>query len=98
MSDNDWLKSSLDKIDSKLDRIDMRVDNLDVTSVKQQAILEEHQKRSLANEAAVEVLKVELVPIKEHVIKVKFIVKVISWVIASAAGIEYLIHKFFSGL
>jgi len=96
MSDNDWLKASLDKIDTKLDRIDMRVDNLDVTSVKQQAILEEHHKRSLANEKAVELLSTEFIPVKEHVIKVNFMIKVVMWVIASAGAIEFIFHKFFS--
>lgn len=47
-------------INSKLDKLDGRVDNIDVTLAKQSVILEEHIKRSLANEQAVEVLRVEV--------------------------------------
>lgn len=93
MSDNDWLKTSLDRIENKVDKIDLRVDSLDVTAVRQQAILEEHQKRSLANEAAVQVIASELKPVKEHVLKVNFIIKVILWTIASAGAIEFFVHK-----
>lgn len=93
MSDSTWLKEQLEKMDVKLDKIDSRVDNLDITSVKQQAILEEHHKRSLANEAAVAILKEELTPVKEHVLKVNFIIKVVLWFIVSASALEIFIHK-----
>lgn len=47
-------------INSKLDKLDGRVDNIDVTLAKQSIILEEHIKRSVANEQAVEVLRIEV--------------------------------------
>lgn len=57
MSDNNWIKDKLEKIDSKLDRLDSRLDNVDVTLAKQSIILEDHTRRSLANEKAVEIAK-----------------------------------------
>lgn len=56
---DEWARKSLEDINNKLDRLDGRVDNIDVTMTRQQVILEEHQRRSLANEQAVEVLKSE---------------------------------------
>lgn len=47
-------------INSKLDKLDGRIDNIDVTLAKQSVILEEHQRRSAANELAVEVLRNEV--------------------------------------
>ncbi len=57
VADNNWIKDKLEKMDTKLDRLDSRVDNIDVTLAKQSVILEEHTRRSLANEKAVDVHK-----------------------------------------
>jgi hypothetical protein len=92
-NNNDWIKTQLEKMDIKLDKMDGRLDNLDITAVKQQAILEEHHKRSIANEAAVVILKEELKPVKEHVLKIDFIVKIIMWVIASVGSLTYIIRN-----
>lgn len=45
---------------NKLDKLDTRIDNIDVTLAKQQVILEEHMRRSIANEAAVDLLRTEV--------------------------------------
>lgn len=47
-------------IGNKLDKLDSRIDNIDITLAKQSVILEEHQRRSIANEQSVEVLRVEV--------------------------------------
>ena len=47
-------------IGNKLDKLDSRIDNIDITLARNSAVLEEHQRRSLANEQAVEVLRSEV--------------------------------------
>lgn len=94
MSDNDWIKSTLEKMDSKLDRLDVRLDNVDVTLAKQSVVLEDHTRRSLANEEAVkvnketsdkalEVLKNELKPIQRERYMVKGALKFGGLILAS---------------
>lgn len=41
----------------KLDKMDSRIDNIDITLIKQNLTLEEHTRRSLANEETLEVVK-----------------------------------------
>lgn len=71
MSDKNWLKEHLDKIETKIDKLDSRLDNVDVTLAKQSVILDEHTRRSLANEEQVELLKkkleADILPIRKHV-------------------------------
>jgi len=59
--------SKLDSIDSKIDKLDSRTDSIDVTLAKQHVSLEDHKRRSEANEKAVEILKEEVKPIVSHV-------------------------------
>jgi hypothetical protein len=90
MSSNNWLKDHLDKIETKIDKLDNRLDNVDVTLGKQSVILEDHTRRSLANEQQVELLKkkleTDLQPIKNHVAMIHGVFKFIG-VIASIAGV-----------
>jgi len=58
----------LDRIEGKIDKINEAVCEVHVTLAKQQIILEEHQKRSLYNEKAVELLSKELKPLRDHVV------------------------------
>jgi hypothetical protein len=57
----------LDRIEAKLDQVGDRVSHIDTTLARQATILEEHQRRSLANEATVEMVRQELDPLKRHV-------------------------------
>lgn len=57
------LKDRLDRIDTKLDKLDERQDLMNVTLVRQAATLEDHTRRSLANEEALEVLRQEVKPL-----------------------------------
>jgi hypothetical protein len=47
----------------KLDKIDEKVQRNTVVLAEQQVILDEHQRRSIANEAAVDILRVEIKPL-----------------------------------
>lgn len=101
--ENQWLKDGLDKIDSKIDKLDERLDNVDVTLGKQSIILEDHTRRSLANEEQVELLKKKLEedvkPLRNHVLMVNTVFKIIG-VVASSVGvfsgvlrlIEFFVH------
>lgn len=57
----------LDRIEGKLDQVSDRVGHIDVTLARQATILEEHQRRSLANEESVDLVRRELDPLKKHV-------------------------------
>jgi hypothetical protein len=53
------------------------VSEIKVTLAEQKVILEEHQRRSLANEEAVNILRDQMKPIENHVLMVNFAFKVI---------------------
>lgn len=93
MSD-EWVKSTLVSIENKIDKLDTRLDNVDVTLGKQSVILEDHTRRSLANERAVSILEEqlnkEIAPIKEHLIQVHTILKmvgIVSSIVAFILGV-----------
>lgn len=93
MSDNNWLKDKLEKMDGKLDKTDTRLDSVHdvlleqaVTLAKQSVILEDHTRRSLANEEAVEILKRELKPIQSERYMIKGAIK-LGGILIGAAGV-----------
>ena len=51
------------------------VSEIKVNLAEQNAILEEHQRRSIANEEAVAILREHMKPIEDHVLKVNFFFK-----------------------
>lgn len=53
----------LNRIFDKLDQIDDKLQSLDRTQAKQCVVLEDHTRRSLANEKALDTLKEELKPV-----------------------------------
>ena len=63
------------RILDKLDQMDQRLDNIDITLVRQEGQLAEHMRRSLLNEEAVQLLKTQVEPIKDHVKSVNTILK-----------------------
>lgn len=95
MSD-EWLKDKLDGIETKIDKLDVRVDNVDITLAKQAVVLDEHTRRSLANEEQVsllrEQLQIEIKPFKTHVDQVHAILKLIG-LAASIAAIISAVFK-----
>lgn len=89
-----WLKEHLSRMENKIDKLDPRLDSMDVTLAKQSVILEDHTRRSLANEEAVELLKKKLEadvkPLQNHVAAMTGVLKSIG-VLASIASIVYTI-------
>ena len=87
----DHVRAQLDRIESKIDRLDERQDRAEIVLTKQHSSLEEHMRRSFANEKAVEVLSDKLQPVFNHVQVVSVLVKIGLGVgSAVAVGIEVL--------
>lgn len=83
-----------ERILNKLDEMDKRIDNIDVTLVKQELNLQEHMRRSLANEEAVNLLKEQLEPVKDHVKSVNSILKFAGGVAILLAAFESIKNLF----
>lgn len=75
------------RILDKLDEMDKRLDEINVTLVKQEGNLQEHMRRSEANEKAVELLQSQLEPVKDHV-------KSVNAILRFAGGIAILLAAF----
>lgn len=82
------------RILNKLDDMDKRIDNIDVTLVKQELNLQEHMRRSLANEEAVQILKEQLEPIKDHVKAVNTVLKLAGGIAIVLAALESIKNLF----
>ena len=67
MDDKKWLKESLDKLDGKVDRLDQRLDVISDRHIANTTILEEHMRRTEANEENIKLLREEFKPIEKHV-------------------------------
>jgi hypothetical protein len=78
-------------MEEKIDKIVDKLTHIEVTLAKQQVILQEHMKRSEANEKAIEILKEEQKPVKELMIKINFIHKSILWVGGILAALHGLL-------
>ncbi len=72
------MKSTLDLIHDMLVKLQDDVDDIRKEQIEQRIVLEEHQRRSLANEKAVEILSESVKPVEEHVLLVNFVVKIVS--------------------
>lgn len=55
------------KLEGKIDKIEDKMGAISELLIKNSTVLEEHQRRSLANEEAIGMMRVELDPIKRHV-------------------------------
>lgn len=82
------------RILDKLDKIEERLDNVDVTLAKQHVTLEEHMRRSLANEEAVQILKEQMEPIKDHVKAVNTVLKLAGGIAIVLAALESIKNLF----
>lgn len=97
MSDFSWLKDSVTKIENKLDKLDERMDSQNATLVEQKVILDEHQRRSLANEENLDILRKEFKPVQTHVEQVNFLFKAIGFIsllIGIVQGVLKLLDHF----
>lgn len=79
-----------DLIISMIKDLDTRLDKMTIIMARQNAQLAEHMKRSELNEQALEVLKGEVKPIQEHVLKINFLMKIFA-VIGGIIGAVYTI-------
>ena len=89
------MSDELLRIEAKIDKIDEKISNIDITLAKQQVILEEHQRRSLANEKIAATLSAELKPVFNHVAMVQGSMKLIALLAALSAilgGIRMLLR------
>lgn len=90
------MEKKLEKLEEKIDNIAEQLASIDKTLVANTVILEEHQRRSLANEKAVELLENHLqdqiTPIAKHVHIVNFIGKVAFGLMCSSLGF-YVLQK-----
>ncbi len=71
--------------DDKLDSIANKIADIDATLKVQHQILDEHQRRSKANEDAIDIISKRLEPIQAQYIVIKFIAKWVGILIGSEA-------------
>ncbi len=80
-----------EKLENKIDKLDARLDSIEIVLTRNTQILDEHQRRSLANEEHVNQLENKLIqdllPIKTHVETVKLGIKIITWLCVAFVGI-----------
>ena len=82
-------KMSNERIYEVLDKISDDVSELKVTSAKQEENLKEHIRRTELAEENLEILRTEIQPLKEHVIVINGILKIVgavSVIVGSIAG------------
>lgn len=84
----------LDRVETKIDMLSEKLEEINITTVRQQAILEEHQRRSVANEEAVKLLRSELKPLQDHASMVKGASKLIT-LTGVLAGLAAALFKLF---
>lgn len=81
------------RITEILDKVDSRLDNIDITLAKQSVQLEEHMRRSEANEKAIEILSDKIQPVVTHIEALKLVGKTI--VALGSLGFVYELVKWF---
>jgi hypothetical protein len=84
----------IDRLEQKLDNVTDKLNSIDRTLIANTVILEEHQRRSIANEAAVKLLETQVLPISKHVHTVGILSKVGLALLSSSVGL-YLLQKIF---
>lgn len=94
MDDASWLKEAIEKIDSKVDKLDDKLSDQGVILAEQKVVLAEHQRRSLANEENVQMLREEFKPVEKHVQIVNGVFKIIGF-LATVSGAVIAVVKFF---
>jgi hypothetical protein len=86
----------IDRIYESLDKIDSELTELRIISAKQEENIKEHIRRTELAEENLTILRQEIEPLKQHVIVINGILRVIgvvSVIIGSAAGIFEIISK-----
>lgn len=88
----DLLHDDVKELKERVSSIESSINNIDKTLAINTESLKEHMRRSDLNEEAIDLLRKEVKPIEDHVIKVNFIVKIISFLIPLIGSIYYLIN------
>lgn len=88
------MEKRLDRLEEKLDTVSDQLTSIDKTLLTNTIILEEHQRRSLANEKAVELLESQLQPITKHVYLVNILSKAALAIFCSSLGL-FILQKIF---
>jgi hypothetical protein len=83
----------VDHLEEKVDKILEKVSTIETTLAVQGSVLEEHQRRSLANEENVSLLREDFKPIQRHVTLVEGGFKLLG-IVSTIAGIATAIAKF----
>lgn len=81
------MEKRLDRLEDKIDTVTEQLASIDKTLVANTIILEEHQRRSLANEKAVELLESQVLPITKHVHVVNILAKAALALFCSSLGV-----------
>lgn len=84
------------KLRDWLHRLDERLDRIEQQNARHAAVLDEHQRRSIANEESVSLLRSELRPLAVHVAVVGGLAKVVGFVgvlVSIAVGVLKLLGK-----
>jgi len=72
------------------------ISRIDITMARQEVVLEDHTRRSLAAEENIKILRSELEPVEKHVTTVNGILKVLLYltgILAAIAGVRDLFTK-----
>lgn len=77
------LDEKLEKITEKLTEISITVAEQKIILSNQHETLQEHMRRSLANEEAVELMASRLEPVEKHVDRIEFLGKGIGWLLGT---------------
>lgn len=88
----DLLHEDVKELKEKVSGIESSINSIDKTLAINTESLKEHMRRSDLNEEAIELLRREMKPIEEHVTKVNFITKIISFLLPISGAIYYLIR------
>lgn len=84
------------KVFDKLDKLDEDLTDLKIIAAKQHASLDEHMRRTLANEEAVSILKEELKPVIKSVETFKILGKAVLFITGSSTLLGLAKALFFS--
>jgi hypothetical protein len=88
------INDRFDSVDGRLNRIDEKLEDNTVSLAQNSVVLEEHQRRSAANEEAVRVLRTEIKPLATHVAVVGAIAKILAaagTLVGIAVGLQKLL-------
>lgn len=75
---------TLQRIECKIDKLDARQDRMEITQAKQHMSLEEHMRRTAANEEAIAAMQEELKPVKSHIAMFTAAAKLLAFVLVLA--------------